>query len=192
MHTMEELEEFAQARRGFDFLSGGNTRNPTDRKPSMMMADMEDIFDFNERLSSPEYERYRSFRRLSVLDEVSLVSQADHRRESSGERGDDLMQLTVHTRSPPTPSPLHCCHTGPSPFTITIPILIFGAVVTKTATFVEIVLTRAIAISIIITTASGVWRLECFADKIKRRGSCLHSEKPRQTILNNKILVPII
>ena len=77
VHTMEELEEFAQAKRGLDFLSGGgNTRTPADVKPSMMMmADMEDIFDFNERLSSPEYERYRSFRRLSVLDEVSLVSQ---------------------------------------------------------------------------------------------------------------------
>ena len=35
-----------------------------------MVGDIEDIFDLNERLSSPEYERYRSFRRLSVLDEV--------------------------------------------------------------------------------------------------------------------------
>ena len=141
MHTMEELEEFAQARRGFDFLSGGNTRNPADPKPSMMMADMEDIFDFNERLSSPEYERYRSFRRLSVLDEVSLVSQADHRRESSGERGDDLVQLTVHTRSPPSPSPLHCCHTGPSP-SPSLSSSLMPLLLTKTATFVEIVLTR--------------------------------------------------
>ena len=41
-------------------------------KPDMV-GDMEDMFDLNERLSSPEYERYRSFRRLSVLDEVGSV-----------------------------------------------------------------------------------------------------------------------
>ena len=64
VHTMEELEEFAQAKRG---------------KPCVVPGDMEDIFDFNERMSSPEYERYRSFRRLSVLDEVSSVNeQAGH------------------------------------------------------------------------------------------------------------------
>ena len=70
VHTMEDLEEFANARRGL----GARSVKPC------MMGDMEDIFDFNERLSSPEYERYRSFRRLSVLDEVSLVvnQHADH------------------------------------------------------------------------------------------------------------------
>ena len=69
VQTMEELEEFAQAKRGLGFL-GGSTKSV---KPSI--GDMEEIFDFNERLSSPDYERYRSFRRLSVLDEVSIVSE---------------------------------------------------------------------------------------------------------------------
>ena len=72
MHTMEELEEFAQAKRG---LGARSARSSMSVKPCMVPGDMEDIFDFNERLSSPEYERYRSFRRLSVLDEVSLVNE---------------------------------------------------------------------------------------------------------------------
>ena len=64
VHTMEELEEFAHS----------SKRACLSRK-ACMVGDMEDIFDFNERLASPEYERYRSFRRLSVLDEVSLVDE---------------------------------------------------------------------------------------------------------------------
>ena len=43
----------------------------------------------------------------------------------------------------------------------------------------------------IITAAAGSVCRQCFADKIKRRGSCLHSEKPRQTLSNNKLLVTI-
>ena len=69
VHTMEELEEFAQAKRGL------GARSSMSVKPCMVPGDMEDIFDFNERMSSPEYERYRSFRRLSVLDEVSSVNE---------------------------------------------------------------------------------------------------------------------
>ena len=67
VQTMEELEEFAQAKRGLGFLGGSSK--------SVKPGDMEEIFDFNERLTSPDYERYRSFRRLSVLDEVSIVSE---------------------------------------------------------------------------------------------------------------------
>ena len=69
VHPMMAKQEVAEREPGSFFTA---PLTSVAMKPDMV-GDMEDMFDLNERLSSPEYERYRSFRRLSVLDEVGSV-----------------------------------------------------------------------------------------------------------------------
>ena len=69
VHPMMAKQEVAEREPGSFFTA---PLTSVAMKPDMV-GDIEDMFDLNERLSSPEYERYRSFRRLSVLDEVGSV-----------------------------------------------------------------------------------------------------------------------